>query len=225
VKQTDLSLNLTTKRTCKHEFLAQMERGCHVRRWSSWSRFMPSKARRAAGEAMLRIHFVQQWFTLSDSAMGEALHEVPLLREFAGLGWDSRLPDENTILQFRHLLERNKLAEQILALVNDLPIDKSPLRKAGTVLDAMLIAVPSSTKNKDGQRNSEMHQGKKGNQWFFGMKAPIGVDGDSGLIHTVRATSSNVNCVVKADSLLHGQERIVFSDARLPGCGQAIRSH
>ncbi|MDP9991299.1 IS5 family transposase [Variovorax boronicumulans] len=106
-----------------------------------------------AVETMLRIHFMQQWFTLSDPAMEDALHDVPLFREFAGLGWDSRLPDETTILRFRHLLERHKLADQILALVNDLPTGKGLLLKAGTVVDATLIAAPNSTRNKDGQRH------------------------------------------------------------------------
>jgi IS5 family transposase len=169
---------------------------------------------------MLRIHFMQQWFTLSDPAMEEALHDVPLFREFAGLGWDRRLPDESTILRFRHLLERHKLAEQILAVVNDLLISQGLLLKAGTVVDATLIAAPSSTKNKDGQRDPEMHQSKKGNQWYFGMKCHIGVDADSGLVHTVRGTSGNVNDVVEANSLLHRDESVVFADSGYQGAAR-----
>ena len=115
---------------------------------------------------MLRIHFMQQWFTLSDPAMEEALHDVPLFREFAGLdNWSTRLPDESTILRFRHLLEKHKLAEQMLALINDLLRDKGLMLRAGTVVDATLIAAPSSTKNASGERDPEMHQSKKGNQW------------------------------------------------------------
>ncbi|RZA17743.1 MAG: IS5 family transposase [Proteobacteria bacterium] len=173
-----------------------------------------------AVEAMLRIHFMQQWFTLSDPSMEEALHDVPLFREFAGLGWDSRLPDESTILRFRHLLERHKLAEQILVVVNDLLSSKGLLLKAGTVVDATLIAAPSSTKNKDGQRDPEMHQSKKGNQWYFGMKCHIGVDADSGLVHTVRGTSGNVNDVVEANSLLHRDESVVFADSGYQGAAR-----
>lgn len=169
---------------------------------------------------MLRVHFMQQWFTLSDPAMEEALHDVPLFREFANLGWDSRLPDESTILRFRHLLEKHKLADQILALVNALLSDKGLLLKAGTVVDATLIAAPSSTKNQGGTRDPEMHQSKKGNQWFFGIKAHIGVDADSGLVHTVRGTAGNVNDVVQANSLLHGQERDVFADAGYQGAAR-----
>jgi transposase, IS5 family len=130
---------------------------------------------------MLRIHFMQQWFTLSDPAMEQALHDVPLFRDFAGLGrWSQCLPDESTILRFRHLLERHKLAPQILQVVNELLNAKGLLLKAGTVVDATLIAAPSSTKNKSGQRDPEMHQSKKGNQWHHGMKAHIGVDAESG---------------------------------------------
>ncbi|ABM43066.1 transposase, IS4 family [Acidovorax sp. JS42] len=224
MKQTDLGLNLTTKRTRKREFLAQMER---VVPWATLVELVAPYAPEGkkgrppfAVETMLRIHFMQQWFTLSDPAMEEALHDVPLFREFASLGWDSRLPDESTILRFRHLLERHKLADQILALVNDLLTGKGLLLKAGTVVDATLIAAPSSTKNKDGQRDPEMHQSKKGNQWFFGMKAHIGVDADSGLVHTVRGTAGNVNDVLEANSLLHGQESDVFADAGYQGAAK-----
>ena len=169
-------------------------------------------------ESLLRIHFMQQWFTLSDPAMEEALHDMPLFRDFAGLGgWDDRLPDESTILRFRHVLEKHKLAERILATVNLLLGAKGLMLRSGTVVDATLISAPSSTKNASGERDPEMHQSKKGQQWFFGMKAHIGVDADSGLVHTVRGTSGNVNDVVEANSLLHGQETDVFADAGYQG--------
>ncbi len=169
-------------------------------------------------ESLLRIHFMQQWFTLSDPAMEEALHDMPLFRDFAGLGgWDDRLPDESTILRFRHVLEKHKLSERILATVNLLLGAKGLMLRSGTVVDATLISAPSSTKNASGERDPEMHQSKKGQQWFFGMKAHIGVDADSGLVHTVRGTSGNVNDVVEANSLLHGQETDVFADAGYQG--------
>ena len=169
-------------------------------------------------ESLLRIHFMQQWFTLSDPAMEEALHDMPLFRDFAGLGgWDDRLPDESTILRFRHVLEKNNLAERILATVNLLLGAKGLMLRSGTVVDATLISAPSSTKNASGERDPEMHQSKKGQQWFFGMKAHIGVDADSGLVHTVRGTSGNVNDVVEANSLLHGHETNVFADAGYQG--------
>jgi len=221
MQQTDLVLNLSTKRTRKREFLAQMER---VVPWGDLVALIAPYAPEGkkgrppfAVQTMLRIHFMQQWFTLSDPAMEEALHDVPLFREFAQLSWDQRLPDESTILRFRHLLEKHKLAEQILGVVGDMLISKGLLLKAGTVVDATLIAAPSSTKNSSGERDPEMHQTKKGNQWYFGMKAHIGVDAESGLVHTVRGTAANVNDVVEGNSLLHGGESDVFADAGYQG--------
>ena len=224
MKQADLGLSLTTKKTRKREFLVQMER---VVPWAALvGLVLPYAPAAKTGrppfpvETMLRIHFMQQWFTLSDPAMEEALHDVPLFREFANLGWDKRLPDESTILRFRHLLEAHKLAEPILATVNELLRDKGLMLKAGTVVDATLIAAPSSTKNQSGERDPEMHQAKKGNQWHFGMKAHIGVDAESGLVHTVRGTAANVNDVVEANALLHGEETEAFGDAGYQGVGK-----
>jgi IS5 family transposase len=221
MKQTELGLNLTIKRTRKREFLEQMER---VLPWAALVELISPYAPEGKKgrppfpvETMLRIHCMQQWFTLSDPAMEEALHDIALFREFAGLGWNSRLPDESTILRFRHLLEKHKLAEQILAEVNELLRAKGLMLKAGTVVDATLIAAPSSTKNSTGKRDPEMHQSKKGNQWHFGMKAHIGVDAESGLVHTVRGTAGNVNDVVEANALLHGEESDVFADAGYQG--------
>ena len=222
MKQSSLGLGTSTKRTRRRDFLDEMDR---VVPWSDLvaqiAPFMPEGKRGRPPfpvESLLRIHFMQQWFTLSDPAMEEALHDVPLFRDFAGLGgWDDRLPDESTILRFRHVLEKNKLAERILATVNLLLGAKGLMLRSGTVVDATLISAPSSTKNASGERDPEMHQSKKGQQWFFGMKAHIGVDADSGLVHTVRGTSGNVNDVVEANSLLHGQETDVFADAGYQG--------
>ncbi len=221
MKQTDPGLNLTTKRTRKREFLAEMER---VVPWAALVQLVVPHAPEGkkgrppfSVETMLRVHFMQQWFTLSDPAMEEALHDIALFREFAGLGWDSRIPDESTILRFRHLLEKNKLTDQILACVNDLLRDKGLMLKAGTVVDATLISAPSSTKNESGEPDPEMKQSRKGNQWHFGMKAHIGVDAESGLVHTVIGTSGNVNDVVPANGLLHGQETTVFAHSGYRG--------
>ena len=164
---------------------------------------------------MLRIHFMQQWFTLSDPAMEEAFFDTPLYREFAQLEEFGSLPDESTILRFRHRLEKHKLADQILSVVNELLTKKGLLLKAGTAVDATLIAAPTSTKNKDKKRDPEMHSSKKGNQWYFGMKAHIGVDADSGLVHTVRGTSGNVSDIAEANSLLHGEENVAFGEMRV----------
>ena len=222
MKQATLGLNLMTKRTRKREFLDEMD---SVVPWAALvelvAPFAPEGRRGRppfSVETMLRVHFMQQWFTLSDPAMEEALHDTPLLREFAGLdNWTSRLPDETTILRFRHLLEKHKLAPQILLVVNDLLRAEGLMLRAGTVVDATLIAAPSSTKNASGERDPEMHQSKKGNQWYFGMKAHIGVDAESGLVHTVRGSSGNVNDVVEGNALLHGEETEVFADAGYQG--------
>jgi len=127
---------------------------------------------------------MQQWFTLSDPAMEEAFFDTPLYREFAQLEEFARLPDESTILRFRHRLEKHKLAEQILETVNQLLTERGLLLKAGTAVDATLIPAPTSTKNKDNARDPEMHSSKKGRQWYFGMKAHIGVDADSVVQHS-----------------------------------------
>ena len=150
---------------------------------------------------MLRIHFMQQWFTLSNPAMEEALHDVRLFREFASLGWGTRLPDETTIWRFRRLLEDHKLAPQIPSVVNKLLGSKCLALRPGTMVDATLIAAPNSTKNAL-KSDPEMKQSQKGQQCYFGMKAHSGVDADSGLVQTVRGTIGSVNEVVEANTLL-----------------------
>ena len=162
-------------------------------------------------QTMLRTHFLQQGFPLSDPGTEEAFFDTPLYREFAQLEEFARLPDGSTILRFRHRLERNKLSEQILGTVNDLLTQRRLLLRTGTVVDATLIPAPSSTKNKDKARDPEMHSSQKGNQWHFGMKTHIGVDSESGLVHTVRGTSGNVHDVLERNSLLHDQEENAYS--------------
>jgi IS5 family transposase len=222
MKQLGLGLNLSTKRTRKREFLDEMER---VVPWAALVQVVePYYPRARTGrpafgiETMLRIHYLQQWFALSDPAMEEALHDMPVFREFAKLGDGvSRLPDETTILRFRHLLEKHDLATDMLRVVNDILQAKGLMMKKGTVVDATLIAAPSSTKNAKGERDPEMKQAKKGNQWYFGMKAHIGVDADSGLVHSVVGTAASVNDVTQAGSLLHGEEEAAFGDAGYQG--------
>jgi IS5 family transposase len=143
---------------------------------------------------------------------------TPIFREFAGLDTgEDRLPDKSTILRFRHLLEAHKLSLQILATVNATLAGKGLLLKSGTVVDATLIAAPRSTKNSSGERDPEMHQTKKGNQWHFGMKTHIGVHADSGLVHTVVGTAANVNDVTQAHALVHAEEIHVLADAGYQG--------
>lgn len=221
MKQTSLNLDLCTKKTRKQVFLEEMEQ---VVPWAALvHRIAPYYPEGKSGrppfslETMLRVHFMQQWFTLSDPAMEEAFFDMPLYREFARLDEVGRVPDESTILRFRHRLEKNKLADAILQEVNELLSQRGLMLKVGTIVDATLIAAPSSTKNKDKERDPEMHSSKKGEQMYFGMKAHIGADADSGLVHTVRGTSGNVHDVVEGNSLLHGQEQVGFGDAGYQG--------
>ncbi|MES2937134.1 MAG: IS5 family transposase [Pseudomonadota bacterium] len=173
-------------------------------------------------EAMLRVHLMQNWFALSDPAMEEALYEIASLRNFAGLNLNEPIPDETTILNFRHLLEANDLAEDILKVVNALLARKGLLLKRGSIVDATIIAAPSSTKNAEGERDPEMHQTKKGNQWFFGMKVHIGVDADSGLVHTVSTTAANEADVEQIADLLHGKEKDVWADSGYRGAQSRV---
>ena len=175
-------------------------------------------------EAMLRVHLMQNWFALSDPAMEEALYEIASLRTFAGLGLES-IPDETTILNFRHLLEASDLAEDIFKQVNAHLARKGLLLKRGSIVDATIIAAPSSTKNESGERDPEMHQTKKGNQWHFGMKAHIGVDADSGLVHTVATTAANEADVEQVSDLLHGKENAVWADSGYRGAQSRVKQN
>ncbi|HFH4386586.1 TPA: IS5 family transposase, partial [Pseudomonas aeruginosa] len=166
--------------------------------------------------AMLRVHLMQNWFGYSDPAMEEALYETTILRQFAGLSLE-RIPDETTILNFRRLLEKHELAAGILAVINGYLGDRGLSLRQGTIVDATLIHAPSSTKNQDGKRDPEMHQTKKGNQYYFGMKAHIGADAESGLVHSVVGTAANVADVTQVDKLLHGEENMIGADAGYTG--------
>jgi IS5 family transposase len=163
---------------------------------------------------MLRMYFLQQWYTLADEALEDALYDSQAMREFVGidLGRES-VPDATTLLKFRRLLEQHELTATILAEVNAHLGEKGLLMRRGTVVDATIIAAPSSTKNDEGKRDPEMHQVKKGNQWHFGMKMHSGVDADSGLTHSVECTAANEADVAHGHQLLHGQESVVHGDS------------
>ncbi len=224
MNQTLFGFDPLPKKTRKEVFLEEMNR---VVPWPQLVALIAPHARGAhqalggrppfAVEVMLRIHCLQLWWNLSDPAMEEELHERPLYRQFAGLAGAVRIPDETTILRFRHLLEKHQLAPQILKTINTGLAEQGLMLKTGTLVDATLIAAPSSTKNSTGTRDPEMHQTKKGNQWHFGMKAHIGVDAQSGLVHTVIGTPANVSDVTQAVGLLHGEEVDVFADAGYQG--------
>ncbi len=177
-------------------------------------------------ERMLRIHFLQHWFNLSDPAVEEALYESPTMRAFAGVDLGAEpAPDETTICRFRHLLEANDLSARIFEDVLA-HLDAKGLKIAtGTIVDATIIHAPSSTKNAAQARDPEMHQTKKGNQWYFGMKAHLGVDSVLKLIHSVAATSANVHDGEVIGDLLHGRERRVWGDRAYQGKTKVIREH
>ena len=170
--------------------------------------------------AMLRIHCVQLFYNLSDPGMEDLLYESDPVRRFAGLKLTGSLPDETTILHFRHLLEKHSLGEGLLQEINGHLESRGLKLREGTIVDATIIAAPSSTKNRSGERDPEMHQTKKGNQWHFGMKAHIGVDSETGIVHSMSATAANVHDVTGTHKLLHGGETVVWGDAGYQGVGK-----
>jgi transposase, IS5 family len=164
-------------------------------------------------ETMLRVYFLQNWYALSDPMAEETLYDSEAMRRFAGIELgDDRIPDETTILNFRHLLERHDLMEAIFADVNAHLADKGITLRSGTLVDATIIDAPSSTKNKAGARDPEMSSTKKGNDWFFGMKAHVGVDSRNGLVHSLETTTARVHDSQIWDELLHGEETSVWAD-------------
>jgi IS5 family transposase len=165
-------------------------------------------------ERMLRIYFLQQWYGLADEAIEDAIYDSQAMRTFAGIDLGAELvPDATTLLNFRHLLEAHDLTRRLFAEVGALLEERKLLMKEATIVDATIIAAPCSTKNARKERDPEMHQTKKGNQWYYGMKAHIGVDAQSGLVHRVSGTAANVADIAQTHALLHGQEKEVYADA------------
>ena len=174
-------------------------------------------------ERMLRIYFLQQWFKLSDPAVEEALYDSVVMRSFVGIDLGCEpVPDETTVCKFRHLLEEHGLGGQMLETVN-LHLQSRGVRiTTGTIVDATIIHAPSSTKNREEKRDPEMHQTKKGKQWYFGMKAHVGVDSKTKMIHTVVATAANVPDATVLPELLHGEETRVWGDQGYVGQTEVI---
>ena len=219
------------KPTRREQFLDEMER---MIPWAELSAviepFYPKgegRGRPPVGvERMLRIHFLQHWFNLSDPAVEEALYDSRAMRRFVGIDLGREpAPDETTICKFRHLLERHNLGERLFALIAEYLQENGLKVTTGTIVDATIISAPSSTKNKNRQRDPEMHQTKKGNQWYFGMKAHIGVDSRTKMIHSVAATAANVHDSRLLPDLLHGGETRVWGDSAYTGQSEVIRKH
>jgi transposase, IS5 family len=216
-----------TKKTRRAAFLEEMERVVPWGELSSLAEpYYPraGNGRRPVGvERMLRIYFLQQWFSLSDPAVEEALYDSPILREFARIDLGQEpVPDETTVCKFRHLLEAPDLGSAMMKAVNRHLQSRGIKIATGTIVDATIIHAPSSTKNIDQQRDPEMHQTKKGNQWYFGMKAHVGVDSRTKIIHSVVVTAANVADSRVLPELLHGEERKVWGDQAYRGQGEAI---
>jgi transposase, IS5 family len=220
---SELEYSLKKKQTRRDRFLAEIEA---VTPWAALEKavtpFYPSSGGRGRPPIgltrMLRMYIAQQCFGLSDEGIEDALYDSQAIRHFVGIDLSREsAPDATTLLNFRHLLERHQLTASIFNTINGHLAEKGLLLREGTIIDATLIAAPPSTKNKDGQRDPEMHQSKKGNQWYFGMKAHIGVDARSGLVHTVIGTAGNVSDITQAQALLHGDETDVFGDAGYQG--------
>ena len=176
-------------------------------------------------ERMLRLYFLQQWFNLSDPGLEDALYESAALRGFAGIDLGREpAPDETTILHFRHLLEKHELGRSILKTVNEHLALRGIHVSTGSIVDATIVHAPSSTKNGTKERDPEMHQTRKGNQWYFGMKAHVGVDSRHGIVHSAEATPANIADSRVLPKLLHGKERKAWGDAAYQGQGETIRA-
>lgn len=211
------------KRTRREIFLAQMEQ---VIPWARLMEVIEPHYPKAGGrgrppiglEKMLRMYFVQQWYGLADEAVEDAIYDSQALRNFMDIDLSRQsVPDATTLMGFRHLLEAHDLPQALLVEVNAMLIERGLLMSKGTLVDATLIAAPSSTKNREHARDPEMHQTRKGNQWHFGLKAHIGVDQESGLVHTLVTTAANVSDISQTPALLHGQEEAVWADAGYVG--------
>jgi len=210
------------KTTRRERFLNEMEQVV------PWARlvaciephyFKGERGRKPVGiERMLRMYFLQQWYALADEALEDALYDSQAMRSFVGidLGVES-VPDATTLLKFRHLLERHALPQEIFKEINAHLSERNLLMREGTIIDATIIAAPSSTKNAKKERDPQMHQTKKGNMWHFGMKAHIGADAESGLVHTLIGTAANVADIACARELLHGEEKASYVDAGYTG--------
>jgi len=211
------------KRTRREKFLAEMERIVPWSRLTAVIEPLYPKSGRVGRPPigvpkMLRMYCVQQWYSLADEALEDALYDSQALRDFVGIDLSREsVPDATTLLKFRGLLQDNDLTRALFDEINAHLTYQGLLMRAGTIVDATIIAAPSSTKNEGKTRDPDMHQTKKGNQWFFGMKAHIGLDAESGIVHSVVATAANVGDITQAGALLHGEEEVAFGDAGYRG--------
>jgi len=226
VSFASLAYDHKKKKTRREKFLAEMDR---VIPWDELLRIIRKHYPKAGNgrqpmplERMLRIYFMQQWYGLSDPAMEDALYDSESMRRFARIDLEAdAIPDETTILNFRHLLEERQLTEKIFEKTKQYLADKGLLLREGTIVDATIINAPSSTKNEMRTRDPEMKQTKKGNQWYFGMKAHVGTDTRRGLAHSIVVTNAAVHDSQVMEGLLHGEERAVYGDKAYADTGKS----
>ncbi len=219
---TDLEYSNRRRQTKREKFLEQMDQ---IIPWDYWVEmirpYYPSgkRGRPPKGiETMLRMYLLQIWFTLSDEGLEDSIYDSYSMRRFMRLDFlTEQVPDATTLLHFRHLIEENGIGEKIFNDVNKRLEQSGLIMHGGTIVDATLIAAPPSIKNKDGKRDPEMHQTKKGNQWYFGMKVHIGVDAGSGYVHTITGTAANVSDVAEAYNLIREDDEVVYGDSGYTG--------
>lgn len=222
---TDMEYSNRKKKTKREEFLDAMD---EIIPWSYWVEiirpyyFNNKRGRKPIGiEVMLRMYLMQIWFNLSDEGIEDSIYDSYAMRSFMHIDFnEQQVPDATTLLKFRHMLEKNKIGEKIFADVNE-RLDKSGLiMHGGTIVDASLIAAPKSTKNKTGERDPEMHQTKKGNEWYFGMKVHAGVDAATGYVHSLTGTAANMHDVSETSKLIREDDYVVYGDSGYLGASE-----
>ena len=222
---TDIEYGNRRRVSRREQFLATMDVTIPWARWVGliephyYAERAGKRGRKAKPvETMLRMYLLQVWFSLSDEGVEDTIYDSYAMRRFMGLDFGvEQVPDATTLLHFRHLLEEHKLGERLFAAQSEIFEGEGWIMRGGSIVDATIIAAPSSTKNATGERDPEMHQTKKGNQWYFGMKAHIGVDAGTGYVHSVTCTAANVHDLDEAVNLVRADDEVVYCDAGYQG--------
>ena len=233
VSFTDVEYGHRRRVSRREQFLEAMDATIPWARWVAliephyYSSAAGKRGRKAKPlETMLRMYLLQVWFSLSDEGVEDAVYDSYAMRRFMGLDFGvEQVPDATTLLHFRHLLEKHQLGEKLFAAQNEIFDEQGWIMRGGSIVDATIIAAPSSTKNATGTRDPEMHQTKKGNQWYFGMKAHTGVDAGTGYVHSVSVTAANVHDLDQVTALVRADDEVVYADAGYQGVHEAARHH
>ena len=219
---SDMEYSRRKRVTKREEFLKEMN---EIIPWEEWVEYIlpyypkGERGRPPRGiEIMLRMYLLQVWFNLSDEMVEDSIYDSYAMRSFMGLNFmEEQAPDATTLLKFRHMLEENKVCEKLFGAINHVLGQGGAIMRGGTIVDATIISAPSSTKNKSKERDGEMHQTRKGNEWHFGMKCHIGVDAGSGYVHTIEATAANVSDIAMAHKLFREDDKVGYGDAGYVG--------